>query len=182
MNKIILFSGSLIITGFLSVYPTLPHPSATAQELAQSNQSRMTIRRLERILKEVAGEVRSQNGQFRFELQRHSILVLTSASQDRIRIITQITDTRNLRTEQLQKMMIANFHTALDARYAISDGVVYAAFIHPLSSLEERDVRSAILQVANLAETFRTSYSSGELLFNPGSQPSRVRPPYSDSI
>lgn len=142
----------------------------------------MTIRRLERILKEVAGEIRSQNGQFRFELQGNSILVLTSASQDRMRIITQITDTRNLRTEQLQKMMIANFHTALDARYAISDGVVYAAFIHPLSSLEERDLRSAIRQVANLATTFGTSYSSGGLLFNPGGQPSRVRPPNSDSI
>ncbi len=35
-------------------------------------------------------------------------------------------------------MMIANFHTALDARYAISDGVIYAAFIHPLSSLARR--------------------------------------------
>ena len=179
MNKIILFSGYLILAGFLSVGSTLPHNTATVQELAQSNPSPMTIRRLEKILKEVAGEVRSQNGQFRFEFQGNSILVLTSASQDRMRIITPITDTPNLSTEQLHKMMIANFHTALDARYAISDGVVYAALIHPLSSLAERDLRSAISQVANLAATFGTSYSSGELLFNPGSPPRRVKPPNS---
>ncbi|MEM7595784.1 MAG: hypothetical protein AAF383_30500, partial [Cyanobacteria bacterium P01_A01_bin.83] len=66
------------------------------------------------------------------------------------------------------KMMVANFHTALDARYAISNGVVVTTFIHPLSSLQERDLLSALNQVSSLAETFGTSYTSGEVLFVPG--------------
>ena len=68
-------------------------------------------------------------------------------------------------------MLEANFHSALDGRYAISNGMVYAAYIHPLSPLRPEEVRSALRQVAELGKTFGTTYSSGELLFGVSSQP-----------
>ncbi|NJL83304.1 MAG: hypothetical protein HC890_10765, partial [Chloroflexaceae bacterium] len=56
----------------------------------------------------------------------------------------------------------------LDARYAVSNGVVFAAFVHPLSTLDERDFLSALRQVSQLVRNFGTSYSSGALSFGPG--------------
>ena len=53
----------------------------------------------------------------------------------------------------------------LDAQYATNEGVLYSAFIHPLSPLTDGEARSAIDQVANLALTFGTTYQSGNLIF-----------------
>lgn len=84
---------------------------------------------------------------------------------NRMRIISAITDVDQLSGDQLFYALAANFHSALDARYAISDGLVYAAFIHPLSSLSVAELRSAISQVASAHRTFGATYSSGELFF-----------------
>ncbi|MEL6496862.1 MAG: hypothetical protein AAFQ41_17355, partial [Cyanobacteria bacterium J06623_7] len=86
-----------------------------------------------------------------------------------------VTNAAGLTSEQMQRMMLANFHTALDARYAIADGLVVSTFIHPLSSLQERDLLSAINQVSSLAVTFGSSYTSGEMIFAPGGN--RENPP-----
>jgi hypothetical protein len=47
--------------------------------------------------------------------------------------------------------------------YAVSEGVLYSAYIHPLSELSESQLTSAIEQVANLAITFGYEYTSGTL-------------------
>jgi hypothetical protein len=61
--------------------------------------------------------------------------------------------------------MESNFHKALDARYAESNDILYSAFIHPLSALSETELIKALDQVATLALTFGTSYTSGELTY-----------------
>ena len=69
-------------------------------------------------------------------------------------------------------MLIANYHSSLDARYAVSQGIVYSAFLHPLSTLADDQLASALRQVAALATTFGSTYSSGELMFGaPAGQP-----------
>jgi hypothetical protein len=62
-------------------------------------------------------------------------------------------------------LLSANFHRTLDARYAISDGVVYGTFLHPISSLSPELLESALAQVLSLAKTFGSSFSSGQLHF-----------------
>ncbi|MEE8126039.1 MAG: hypothetical protein V3T42_09525, partial [Nitrospirales bacterium] len=52
-----------------------------------------------------------------------------------------------------------------DARYAVSQGILYSAFIHPLSTLDEGMLKSAMDQVANLALSFGSEYTSGSLVF-----------------
>ena len=64
--------------------------------------------------------------------------------------------------------MQANFDTALDARYAIANGLVWGTFIHPLDSLTTRDFASGILQTKSLADTFGTTFSSGALSYGGG--------------
>ena len=61
--------------------------------------------------------------------------------------------------------MVSNFHLALDARYAIAKGVLYAAYIHPLKELTEQQLQSAVIQVSTLRLTFGTTYTSGALTF-----------------
>ncbi|MDE2149210.1 MAG: hypothetical protein KGJ55_05120, partial [Gammaproteobacteria bacterium] len=64
-----------------------------------------------------------------------------------------------------------NFHTMLDVRYATSDGIVYAAFIHPLSPLHGGEFVSALQQAARAALTFGGTYTSSDLVF--GAQPAQ---------
>jgi hypothetical protein len=84
---------------------------------------------------------------------------------DRMRIIAPIAEIEEVTDEVRDACLEANFHTALDARYATSDGVLYAAFIHPLASLDAELAESALHQVASLVETFGTTFSSGSLVF-----------------
>lgn len=142
--------------------------SATAQPApAEFALEPMSINRLDAILREQIEDISGQPGQWRFSLNDLSILILADPNADRMRIFTPVADAAELNPQQVQRMMLANFHTALDARYAIADGFVVSTFIHPLSTLQERDLLSALNQVSSLATTFGTSYTSGEMLFAP---------------
>ena len=61
--------------------------------------------------------------------------------------------------------MEANFHSVLDARYAVSEDILWVAYIHPLRELQPAQAVDAIVQVYNAALTFGTSYSSTDLAF-----------------
>lgn len=63
------------------------------------------------------------------------------------------------------KLMEANFHTALDVKYAISDDILWSVFIHPLKELNKDEVLSAINQVYEASVTYGTTYSSTGLTF-----------------
>jgi hypothetical protein len=90
---------------------------------------------------------------------------VTSVEFNRMRILAPVARTDALSGEHYVRVLEANFHTALDARYATSDGVLYSIFLHPLSSLGEAQLRSALYQVASLAGTFGTTYTSGTLSY-----------------
>jgi len=125
----------------------------------------MNQSQLESIVKEFANESSGKNGSVQFIYKGVNMLLLSNVKFDRMRIVSSITKYDSLDAEQLEKVMEANFHTALDARYALKDGVLYSAYIHSLSSLSEAQIKSAVDQVSNLALTFGTEYSSGSLNF-----------------
>ena len=83
----------------------------------------------------------------------------------RMRIVAPVGPLAELTPAQVVAIMDANYHTTLDARYGSSEGVLYAAFIHPLAPLTVEQVRSAVRQVASLVKTFGTTFSSGELSY-----------------
>lgn len=95
---------------------------------------------------------------------------LIDESHDRMRIIAAIGDAERLDELTKDAMLLANFHTALDARYGVSHGLVFSAFIHPLGSLEPELVRSALEQVASLVHTFGSHYTGGTLEFVSGNE------------
>lgn len=144
----------------------LPGREVVSPTFAQEQRlETMTLERLEAIVRSQADAVEGENGQWQVTLGERSMLVVTQTEADRMRLVMPIKPASELSTEEVQSMMLANFHSTLDARYAVSNGVVVAAFIHPLSTLQERDARSAILQVNNLVENFGSSYASSAVGF-----------------
>jgi hypothetical protein len=91
--------------------------------------------------------------------------LVSDVAHDRMRIIAPVERYENLSEEQITKVMEANFHSALDARYGLSNGLLYSAYIHPLSPLTTDQLQDAMDQVSTLAQTFGTGYSSGRLSF-----------------
>lgn len=159
-----------------------PLPTVQPQQLALAQQSidalAMTPARLESVLEEEGTNVRSQGNQWQLDLENQSLLVLVNEERDRMRIFTPIIPATQLTPDQVGNTLVANFHTTLDARYAVTDGTLVSVFVHPLSSLQEKDLRSALHQVASLANNFGTTYSSEEIIFGPNGQPSQEQQPF----
>jgi len=92
-------------------------------------------------------------------------------SIDRMRIVAPIAhvaewDRHGIESCALfERMLEANYHSALDPRYSIEDGIVMAAFLHPLSTLTEGQFYAALQQVTEMVWTFGTSFSSSEIIY-----------------
>ncbi|MDJ0785928.1 MAG: hypothetical protein QNK05_03930 [Myxococcota bacterium] len=125
----------------------------------------MTRERLEGEIAELTSSFTGAPGRRSFVFDEVEMACVSDVAADRMRLVAPIASVGEIEAEQVAIMLEANFHTALDARYATSRGVLYAAFIHPLSSLSVEQIRSALVQTANLARTFGTTYSSGVLAF-----------------
>jgi len=98
------------------------------------------------------------------------LLVVTDERANRMRIMMPIQSFDPEKGEDLKTALIAlsaNYDRALDARYAVSEGILWAAFIHPLRSLTKEDLASALEQVQTLRKNTGTTYSSGALIFGP---------------
>jgi hypothetical protein len=129
----------------------------------------MNQSRLENIVKEMAEQSKGEAGMVEFRYQGMNMYLISDVNHDRMRIITPVADYPALSRDQIDRSLEANFHTALDARYAVSNDVLYAAYIHPLSELSGAQIKSAVAQVFSLAATFGGDYSSGLLRYGGGS-------------
>ena len=107
-------------------------------------------------------------GLWRLRVRDREVMVITDARADRMRIISGVAPADALEQDMLYRLMQANFDTALDARYAVAQGVLWSAFIHPLGALDDRQFVSGLGQVVNLALSFGTTFSSGALTFGGG--------------
>jgi hypothetical protein len=125
----------------------------------------MTTERMTELLEEFDDAMKQQRNLWQLDVDGVQVIVVADPHADRMRVVAPIKEVAKLQPKQMHIMLEANFHTALDARYATSKGMVYAAFLHPLSSLSDEYLRSAVRQVVSLVQTFGSSYSSGELAF-----------------
>jgi len=121
--------------------------------------------RLEEILTEVSDSLSGQPGSWQLMIGEVFMLCITDQTNNRMRIISPIVEVDQVTDEQMGKAMEANFHSALDVRYAISDGIMWAAFIHPLRELRVSQTLDALSQVYSAAATFGDTYASTFLTF-----------------
>ena len=125
----------------------------------------MTQDEMEKVLIESVDVIEQKKGYVVFQYKKVRMALISDVNHDRMRIIAPVTEYSKLTLEQVNKVMESNYHKALDARYATSEDILYSAFIHPMSPLSANELSNALNQVATLALTFGSSYSSGELSF-----------------
>ncbi|MEM7014288.1 MAG: hypothetical protein AAF585_22735 [Verrucomicrobiota bacterium] len=141
-----------------------PESSPKAEESAQP-QVAMNNEALQKLIQSVDPDLKGQLGMWEFEVEGIQLMCMTDEKADRMRIMIPVAKLEDVSKEQLAECMEANFDRALDARYCVNHGVLWGAFIHPLSSLTPRDFFSAVSQVISIRETFGDSYSSGFFQF-----------------
>jgi len=120
---------------------------------------------MEKIVKQTASSSKGEKGVVKFIYNNVQMTLISDVKHDRMRIISAIKKFKALSTQQIEEILKSNFHKSLDARYAVSNNILYSAYIHPLSSLRKKQITSAMLQVSNLAKSFGHEYSSGMLRF-----------------
>ena len=137
------------------------------ENLFQTIEFKMTPEKIKNIIhKSIHTEIiEEEKGSLFFKYLGAKMLFLSDDKYNRMRIVSSITTYSNLAPKIKDSLMNSNFHLALDARYAVSEDVLYAAFIHPISTLDEEDFKSALKQVYNLVVSFGKTYSSGQLEF-----------------
>lgn len=123
---------------------------------------------MDEVIKALDSKATRTGNSWQFTLEERVMLVVTDATAGRMRIITPIALIADLPEDAMQRLMQANFDTALDARYAVAQDLVWGAFLHPLDTLTQRDFASGILQTHSIGETFGTTFSSGAISYGGG--------------
>ena len=93
------------------------------------------------------------------------VMIQTQESANRIRIVAFIGEAGDLDSDDLRELLEANYHSALDARYAIAEGHLVAAFLHPFEELCSEQFVLGLYQVISCAETYGGANSGGTLFF-----------------
>ncbi len=159
---------ALRILGAIIVFALLCWSTVSFADRKEKQTTTMNNGRLHKIIKKVDPKVQGQNGFWELTLEGIPLKVITDESANRMRIIAPIVKTTDLSKDELYRMMQANFDSALDARYAIAQGIVWATFLHPLSTLDSDDFVLGLGQTTNLVTSYGSSYSSGLLVFQGG--------------
>lgn len=142
-----------------------------SQKIAQNQPSPprlMDNQGLEALIKKIDDEAQGRTGYWSVTFQGHQAQVITDETADRMRVIAPVTSAEELDQETLYRVMQANFGTALDARYCVAKGILWAAFIHPLQTLTDEQFLSGLQQTINLVKTYGKTYSGGPLQFKGG--------------
>jgi len=144
------------------------NPSSPKHEANKDTPSEMSNKRLEQLIKKIDKDAQGKAGYWSLVVDNQKILVITDERADRMRIIAPVIKSEKLSKKELTRIMQANFDSALDARYAIAKGVLWSAFIHPLSPLSDEEFLIGLGQVTNLISSYGGSYSSGLLIYKGG--------------
>ncbi|MEM8629996.1 MAG: hypothetical protein AAGF74_02050 [Pseudomonadota bacterium] len=141
---------------------------AQDDQAAPDGEPPMTLDRMSRVIAALDPEAQSTPNGFFFHVEDVPVLIITDVLADRMRAMVPIREAAELSPDELMRLMQANFDSALDARYAVANGRLWAVFIHPLSPLERDQLISGIGQTVNVALTYGTLYSGGAMQFGGG--------------
>ena len=126
---------------------------------------RMDYDGLTKTLQHVCDSASGGDGAWQILYRGRVMMLIADDTYNRMRIISPIVETPRLESDEYKNALLANFHSVLDAKYAISDDIMWSVFIHPLKELSTEQLTNAIEQVYLAAETFGTTYQSTDLIF-----------------
>jgi hypothetical protein len=128
----------------------------------------MTADKMASIILRIDKKARVEGNVIEFEIQQYPVVLVFDEVADRMRLMSPVGKAEDIDAAQMTRLMQANFDSALDARYAIANDVLWGLFVHPLSSLTEEEFVVAIGQTINVVVTFGKSYSSGVFVYGGG--------------
>lgn len=167
---------SLLLTGLAllaaGVGAQSPEPPAAAPDpmpgAGAPPAEAMTGERLVALVARIDPEYQRQGNGVQFTLRERPLLLVFDENAGRMRVFTPVAQAGILDAALMQRMLQANFDSALDARYAIANEIVWSVFLHPLPTLTEELFANGIAQVVVAAETFGTTFTSGALVYGGG--------------
>ena len=125
----------------------------------------MTVERIRQLILDLDDDAKVDGNVVEFTFANRTVVMIAAPQANRMRLVSGVIEAQQLSDDQLLSVLVSNYHLALDARYAVGNGVLFSVYVHPLAQLDEELLLSGIRQVATLAETFGTTYTSGELSF-----------------
>lgn len=125
----------------------------------------MTPTKLFEIIEQEADTVKVNGNSYQFMLNEAVLICVFDENANRMRIISPVVKLEEIGEDEILNALVANFHSALDVKYALSDEIIWSVYTHPLKELSEPQVVDAIQQVYAAALTFGSSYSSTNLVF-----------------
>ena len=128
----------------------------------------MTLPRMAEIVLALAPEAEATGGGFLLTIDDVPVLIITDTAANRVRAMVPIRAAEGMTANEIQRVMQANFDSALDARYAIAQGRLWGVFLHPFKELERDQLISGLAQTVNVAKTYGTLYTSGAGQFGGG--------------
>lgn len=137
-------------------------------------QKEMTNKKMGAIFKKEAEELEGNLGNWQMVYGERILLAITDENANRMRLFTPVLEEEKLERNEMRKMLEANFHSALDAKYCLYNGYVISVFTHPLKELTEGQLIDAMRQVVTLAHTFGTTYASTGYVFGGGFEEPKV--------
>ncbi|MEN8205493.1 MAG: type III secretion system chaperone [Pseudomonadota bacterium] len=171
---------SFCIAGLLLLVQNLAWADSSTDN--ESMDPKMDNQRLQGLIEHIAGNIEGSPGFWQFDMDGFKTSVITDEEADRMRIIVPVATLEGIDSDRLYRIMQANFDSALDARYSIAKGVLWSAYIHPLSILSDHQFVDALAQTVNLAATYGTTYSSGALIFSQGDSQGEQNKHYQEII
>lgn len=136
--------------------------------LAQEASEDMTPGRLLDILLALDPDTQPAGSGLGLTIEDVPVFVVVDPLADRMRAMVSIRSVDGMSPEDLERVMQANFDTALDARYAVANGRLWGVYIHPLSPLRTEQLISGIGQTVNLALTYGGLFTGGALSYGGG--------------
>ncbi len=146
-----------------------------------SQAQEMTGERLVMLLAQESDTIDVQGNTARMLFNERLLICIYDEGANRMRIISPIVERKELDEEQLLNALVANFHSVLDVKYALSDELIWSVYAHPLKELSDAQVIDAMQQVYAAAITFGGSYSSTNLVF-PGNTKREEKKPAVKSL
>ena len=145
-----------------------PADDPSAADTPSDNGLPMDLQRLHELLLRIDPELQRDNSAWQFRLRERIMIAVADANADRMRIMSPVIEAAELDDALMLRLLQANFDSALDARYAVANDVLWSVFIHPLSPLDEQQLSSGIFQTFTAATTFGTLFSSGMFIYGGG--------------
>ncbi|MDN5202985.1 hypothetical protein QQ008_16465 [Fulvivirgaceae bacterium BMA10] len=125
----------------------------------------MDLKKLKLVLAKKATIVQEKDNMVEYELGGVNIYLIVDENANRMRLMAGVIEEEKLKEEDLKKLMSANFDRALDAKYAIADGILWSVYAHPLKELSDTQATDAMNQVKNLVYNYGTTYHSTDFVF-----------------